>query len=461
MPKDKLTDYSATNASNTDVGGVNTDEGMLPSAVNNAIREVMTHLKNFAAGTDGIDVLSLADDDASAAMKIQAPASVTADTTLTLPDGDGDDGQALVTDGSGTLSWASLHSAKNLIINGAMTISQRSTSKTGITAGGFHALDRFYWTSVLGDTITLSQSTEAPDGFSNSLKVAVTTGDSDVSNVSDRAMISQSIEAQNLQHLQYGASNAKTMILSFWVRSDVTGTYAVGVYQHDASPARFYSSTYTVDTADTWEYKTVTISGDTSGTINNDNGKGLEIYWWLAASSTYTGGVNDTWGTESNKWGAGHNVNVLGTTGNDWHLTGVQLTVGDVDLPFIHESFAETELKCKRYYQKIADRDVTPANGVATISRFVANAYATTNGALQHHFEIEMRDAPTVTYFDVSIVSGKTAGWYNGAWRGADASSSQIYSNAVHIELANPSPTFAGTSSAYILQLNFVMDAEL
>lgn len=410
MPKDKLTDYSATNASNTDVGGVNIDEGMLPSAVNNAIRELLTHLKNFAAGTDGIDVLSLADDTATNAMKIQAPASVTADTTLTLPDGDGDDGQALVTDGSGTLSWASLHSAKNLIINGAMTISQRSTSKTGITAGGFHALDRFYWTSVLGDTITLSQSTEAPDGFSNSLKVAVTTGDSDVSNVSDRAMISQSIEAQNLQHLQYGTSNAKTMTLSFWVRSDVTGTYAVGVYQHDASPARFYSSTYTVDTADTWEYKTITISGDTSGTINNDNGKGLEVYWWLAASSTYTGGVNDTWGTESNKWGAGHNVNVLGTTGNDWHLTGAQLTVGDVDLPFIHESYGETLAKCQRYYYKHCE-------GI-TQHVSLGDAHQTTQLDAVVHFPVTMRATPVL---DANSGTGYWGVYITGVLRTSNA----------------------------------------
>jgi len=105
MPKDKLTDYSATNASNTDIGGVNIDEGMLPSAVNNALREQMTHLKDFASGTTGIDVLNLQDDDASASIKLQAPAAVTTTVTFTLPDGDGTNGQTLITNGSGTLSW--------------------------------------------------------------------------------------------------------------------------------------------------------------------------------------------------------------------------------------------------------------------------------------------------------------------------------------------------------------------
>ena len=105
MAKDKLTDYSATNASNTDIGGVNIDEGMLPSAVNNALREQMTHLKDFADGTTGIDVLNLQDDDASASIKFQAPAAVTTTVTFTLPDGDGTNGQTLITNGSGTLSW--------------------------------------------------------------------------------------------------------------------------------------------------------------------------------------------------------------------------------------------------------------------------------------------------------------------------------------------------------------------
>jgi len=104
MAKDKLTDYSATNASNTDIGGVNIDEGMLPSDVNNALREQMTHLKNFADGTHGIDVLNLQDDDASASIKIQAPAAVTTTTTFTLPDGDRTRGYGVVTNGSGQLS---------------------------------------------------------------------------------------------------------------------------------------------------------------------------------------------------------------------------------------------------------------------------------------------------------------------------------------------------------------------
>ena len=164
MPKDKLTDYSSTNASNTDVGGVNIDEGMLPSAVNNAIRELLTHLKNFAAGTDGIDVLSLADDTATNAIKLQAPSSVTTTTTLTLPDGDGTNGQTLTTDGSGTLSWGAGGGGYFQGENGATGSSKgdifrvhEQTLDTDVTiASGDNAGAFFSLTVATGVTLTVN-----------------------------------------------------------------------------------------------------------------------------------------------------------------------------------------------------------------------------------------------------------------------------------------------------------------
>lgn len=107
MPKDQLVDYDSVAANNTDIGGISTDEGMLPSNVNDAFREQMSHLADFAAGTSGINVLSLTDDTDTNQIKIQAPSSVTTTTTFTLPDGDGTSGQSLTTNGSGTLSWSS------------------------------------------------------------------------------------------------------------------------------------------------------------------------------------------------------------------------------------------------------------------------------------------------------------------------------------------------------------------
>ena len=161
MPKDKLNDYSATNASNTDVGGVNVDEGMLPSAVNNALRELMTHLKEFADGTNGIDVLSLSDDDASHSIKFQAPSAVTTTTTFTLPDGDGTNGQTLITNGSGTLTWGAGGGGSFLGDSGGGTADiirvheqQLDTSVTipsGENAGAFFSL-----TVATGVTLTVN-----------------------------------------------------------------------------------------------------------------------------------------------------------------------------------------------------------------------------------------------------------------------------------------------------------------
>lgn len=162
MPKDKLTEYDATAANNTDVGGVNLAESsMLPSDVNNAIRELLSHLKNFAAGTDGIDVLSLADDDASASIKFQAPSAVTTTTTFTLPDGDGTNGQTLITNGSGTLSWGAGGGGSFLGDSGGGTADiirvheqQLDTSVTipsGENAGAFFSL-----TVATGVTLTVN-----------------------------------------------------------------------------------------------------------------------------------------------------------------------------------------------------------------------------------------------------------------------------------------------------------------
>lgn len=407
MPKDKLTDYSATNASNTDVGGVNTDEGMLPSAVNNAIREVMTHLKNFASGTDGIDVLSLADDDASAAMKIQAPASVTADTTLTLPDGDGDDGQALVTDGSGTLSWASLHSAKNLIINGAMQVSQRG-DVTGVTSA-YGGADRFRFARSGAAAVTLSQDTDVPSnqGFSYSQKIDITTADNSLA-AGDYGLIIHRIEAQNLQHLLYGTSEAKKLTLQFWVKSPKTGKH---VFELTHADANYYNNqSYTITTADTWQKVTMTFDGYQTTAINNDNGLGLVLQWWLAAGDTYAGGTlsENTWhNTIANR--APGQVNVLDSTSNNFYLTGVQLTVGDVALPFIHESYAETLRKCQRYFCKSYDDDVVA--GTSTQTGAIYNRFPSTvsNRAVSVQFPVTMRDNPTATLYSLDGTSGNVS----------------------------------------------------
>ena len=349
---------------------------------------------------------------------------------------------------------------ESLIINGDMAVAQRATSAT---SSGYSSVDRYRVDSPNRDQLayTQSQSTTVPSGqgFSNSFKIEVTTAETTVDS-DEYLSFSQRIEGQNLQHLNYGNSSAKSLTLSFWVRSSLTGKYSVNVYAPDGT--RVNTLSFNISTADTFEYKTIQIDGDTAGTINDDNGAGLNLNFVLAAGSSYSSTITSGWQAYTNaKYAHSDQVNFAAQTGT-FYITGLKLEVGSTATPFKHESYAENELKCKRYYQKIADRDVAPVANAATISRFVFNAYSTINAALQHHFEVEMRDAPTVTYLACSILNNtKTANWYDGAWRGADASSSNIYSNAVHIELANPTVNFDGDYGAYIGQLNFVMNAEL
>jgi len=237
---------------------------------------------------------------------------------------------------------------RNIIINGAMQVSQRGTDLNGLSNGDYCA-DRFQVTKANIDELVINydQSTDTPDGFSNSFKLSVGTVESAI-DVNEYVMINQRIEAQNLQHLKYGTSSAETLTLSFHVKSSVTGTYAISVFQQDAS--KYYSTTYTVNSANTWEYKTVKINGNTSDVINNDNGSGLRLSWSLSSGSNFTSGSNDVWGDSTN-WIVGHNASWITTSSATFFLTGVQLEVGSQATPFEHRSFGEELALCQRYFQ--------------------------------------------------------------------------------------------------------------
>ena len=239
---------------------------------------------------------------------------------------------------------------RNLIINGAMQVAQRGTSVTGITASpNYCTVDRFLLSTVVG-TLTAEQSTDAPDGFSNSFKISCTTAESTGSlNSGDYIQLQQRIEGQNLQHLAMGTSNAKPMTLSFWVKSNITGTGTVELQQKDNSD-RQVTPSYTINSADTWEYKTISIPADTSGLINNDNGMGMWVLFWLQSGSAFTGGTNQTsWTTESNPDRNASNLEFATSTSDYFAITGLQLEVGDTATPFEHRSFGEEWDACQRY----------------------------------------------------------------------------------------------------------------
>jgi len=241
--------------------------------------------------------------------------------------------------------------ARNLIINGSMQVNQRNqtTTATGYT------IDRFRISKVNFDelVIAVTQDTDNPsgNGFANSLKLAITTAES--ATASDELLYYNTrFEGQNLQNLCYGTSSAKSLTLSFWVKSPLAGKHAVTFYQ--TTPDRSNLQSYTISSADTWEFVTITIDGDASGNIANDKSAELHLYWPLAGGSDYHGTPHTGWGAYSSAddFMFSDQVNLAGQTG-DFYITGVQLEVGDVATPFEHESYAETLQKCQRYYNRI------------------------------------------------------------------------------------------------------------
>jgi len=298
-------------------------------------------------------------------------------------------------------------SGSNVIINGAFQIAQRGTSTTG---GGF-LVDRFELNINNTDNIAITQSQDSsgPSGFANSWKILATTAESAVA-ADERVRFRQNIEGQNLQQFAFGTSAAKSMTLSFYVKSNVTGTYAVNLEQDDAS--RVIGSTYTISSADTWEFKTITVGGDTSGTINDDNGAGLVVSWYLLAGSNYTGTDNTSYGASADgKQAYGHTADWGQDTNDNFFITGIQLEIGEQATPFEHRSFADELAACQRYYQKSYNYSVAP--GTATQ---VGATYSTTETSSNYptagftSFPVKMRATPTITSYDYAGNSGKIRG---------------------------------------------------
>ena len=280
---------------------------------------------------------------------------------------------------------------RNLIINGAMQVAQRGTITTGVTSSGYYACDRWLLNSLTEDTVTISQSTDAPNGFSNSLKLEVTSADSSF-DAFDYAAFNQRFEGQDLQNLAFGTSDAKTLTLSFWVKSSVAGTYAVN-FQHDDANL-YYCKTYTIDSANTWEQKTISVDPNTSNGFNNDANLSLTAWFLMTAGSGFTGGTEDQWVSESNNGSlaGSHNVNLSGTVGNEFYLTGVQLEVGDTATPFEHRSYGEELALCQRYFEIV----YSPSTYVNTF--LLAKPNSSAQFLTPFMFQVEKRASPSLIY---------------------------------------------------------------
>jgi hypothetical protein len=256
-----------------------------------------------------------------------------------------------------------LNPYRNIIINGDMSIAQRATSVASITTTGYRTVDRWQFgiDSAGSATFTMSQSTDVPSGygFSTSLKLDNTTANASLG-ASAQIYLRQLFEGQNLQYLNYANANAKSLTLSFWVKSTKTGTFIAELLRG----GRQISKSYTVNTTNTWELKTVTFSGDTAGSVlaNNNTGQ-LSILFFLGNGSNMTSGtLNTSWGTYVDANRAVGQVNIADSTANDFLITGVQLEAGTTASDFEFLPVDVNLGRCFRYYFKTTGFSNTSKN---------------------------------------------------------------------------------------------------
>jgi hypothetical protein len=276
---------------------------------------------------------------------------------------------------------------RNILINSDMSIAQRGTSFTGITSGSNYCLDRFTTVAVSAGTWTQTQSTDVPtgQGFAKSAKLDCTTANGSLS-ANSLLYFQQRVEGQNLQYLKKGTANAESLTASFWVKSNKTGTYIVELF--DGDNTRQISKSYTINLANTWEKKTITFAGDTTGAFDNDNALSLYCFFYLSAGTDYTSGtLNTSWNTNTNANRAVGQVNLADSTDNEWYMTGVQLEAGQTASEFEFLPFDINMQRCSRYYTVLK----IGATGNSSGSGQSASARETFN------FMSPMRSAPSFT----------------------------------------------------------------
>jgi hypothetical protein len=272
----------------------------------------------------------------------------------------------------------------NRIINGDMRIAQRGTSGTPTSGGAYVSVDRWNARAATSTGHTAAQSTTSATGFTNSLLFTTGTGASPAAG--DRNWLRQSIEGFNIADLAWGTANAKTITVSFQVRSSLTGTFAAAIV-NDAGD-RAWPFTFTISSANTFESKSTTITGPTDGTWGSGNGVGLALSFDMGCGSDYEGTAGQ-WNT-SNKLTVNGATKVIATSGATFYITGVQLEVGSVATPFERRPFGTELALCQRYCQKFGGTGVYDHIGGGFTS-------TTTQGNIQVPLKVTMRAAPSVT----------------------------------------------------------------
>ena len=335
--------------------------------------------------------------------------------------------------------------------NGAMLVSQRATTKATLT-NGYNCLDRVFTYKNHDGIVEESQSTDTPNSdFYNSLKHRVTTADTSIAAGQYHAL-SFRLEGNSVTQLGFGTSGAKKVTVSFWVKSSVAGAY--GTCLRNSAGNRFNMQTITINSADTWEKKSITYTGDTGGTWPKDNTEGFQFQLSMSMGTTYHGTSADTWVTTVDV-SPSNQVNWLATVGNTFYLTGLQIEEGDKATDFEHLSFAEELHSCNRYY--IDTRSGGSSYGGVAMTRSVYPHY----GYGTSMFPAEMRAKPTVTFYDGTGAAGTITenGAANG--RGCIANSTSKH-GLIGIQSTGTGGHFSSAAGAgYHLFGTYIADAEL
>ena len=284
-------------------------------------------------------------------------------------------------------------SNRNLLINGDMQISQRNVTSSVAVVGNQYTLDRWQSVNDAGSSkFTVQQVTDAPVGFYNSLKMTSSSAYTPTS--TEVFGIGQKIEGKNTNWLMFGSSNAKSITISFFVKSSLTGTFNGSVLNADM--LRGYPWTYTISSANTWEYKTVTVAGSQDGTWHNNNNEGMRIFWNMG-SGTNRSGTAGQWSTTQYTFGATGATQAVATNGATLQITGCQVEVGGTATTFEHRSIGEEFARCQRYYQQyvnISAVGYVPNNSSRTYSH-------------GFFFPVEMRAAPTMSITNTGSSNGQ------------------------------------------------------
>lgn len=332
---------------------------------------------------------------------------------------------------------------RNRVINGNMMIDQRNAGASVTatdTSNGVYVVDRWNYRVLAASKISLQQSTVAPPNFVNSLAItslsAYTIGSGEFLN------FRQSIEGFNTADFGWGTANAQSVTLSFWVRSSLTGTFGGAVI--NSNDTRAYVFSYTINSANTWEQKTITITGDTAGTWLTNNGAGLTLTLSVGAGSSWTGTAG-SWGGTLKVAPTGQ-TNLAGTNGATFYITGVQLEAGTTATPFEQRLYGTELALCQRYYWK---------NKAGAIYTYLATAVTQTSGTgtMFGKTPVSMRSQPSVAINSVAIYGGSTI----VAVTGLSNNYSSVDQMTIDISGTGFTPTTAavglvanGTTSAYI-----------